>query len=129
MIKTIIKSTLVGMFAVLATIVPTFAQQTDSAKAELIEKLKGNYPLQTCVVSGDKLVAGEMGPPVDYLYEEQGKEPRLVRFCCKSCIKTFKKTPAKYLNLIDEAAAKTKAGDSAASCCSGAPNHEGHQQH
>ena len=121
---------LASSLAVLAiTTAPLMALSTEAENAELITKLKKNYPLETCVVSGDKLVAGEMGPPVDYLYEEQGKEPRLVRFCCKSCIKTFKKTPAKYLNLIDEAAAKTKAGDSAASCCSGAPNHEGHQQH
>lgn len=65
------------------------------------------YPLDTCVVSGEKL--GEMGPPIDYIYKEAGKPDLLVRFCCKMCIPKFKKDPAKYLKLIDEAAAvKTK---------------------
>jgi hypothetical protein len=61
------------------------------------------YPLDTCVVSGEKL--GEMGEPVDYIYKEDGEPDRLVRLCCKMCIAKFKKDPAKYLKLIDEAAA------------------------
>ncbi len=65
------------------------------------------YPLDTCVVSGEKL--GEMGAPIDYIHKEAGKPDRLVRFCCKMCIPKFKKDPAKYLKLIDEAATtKTK---------------------
>lgn len=72
-----------------------------------LDKAKAVYPLQTCVVSGDKLEDGSMGAPVDYIHKEEGKPDRLVRFCCKSCIKTFKKTPAKYLKLIDEAASAT----------------------
>ncbi|MEI6322535.1 MAG: YHS domain-containing protein [bacterium] len=48
------------------------------------------YPLQTCVVSGEKL--GEMGPPVVINY--QGTE---VRFCCNGCTKKFNADPAKYL--------------------------------
>jgi hypothetical protein len=64
------------------------------------------YPLDTCVVSGEKL--GEMGAPIDYIHKEAGKPDRLVRFCCKMCIPKFQKDPAKYLKLIDEAAAKTK---------------------
>jgi len=65
-----------------------------------------NYPLDTCVVSGEKL--GEMGKPIDYIHKEEGKPDRLVRFCCKMCIGKFKKDPAKYLKLIDEAAAQKK---------------------
>jgi hypothetical protein len=66
------------------------------------------YPLDTCVVSGEKL--GEMGAPVDYIHKEAGKPDRLVRFCCKMCIAKFKKDPAKYLKVLDEAAAaKQKA--------------------
>ena len=64
------------------------------------------YPLDTCVVSGDKLADSDMGPPINYVYKEEGKPDRLVRFCCKGCIKKFKKDPAKYLKEIDEAAAK-----------------------
>jgi len=68
------------------------------------------YPLTTCVVSGDKLEAGDMGPPINYVYKEEGKPDRLVRFCCKGCIKKFKKDPAKYLKEIDDAAAAKAAG-------------------
>jgi len=65
------------------------------------------YPLDTCVVSGEKL-GGEMGAPIDYIYKEAGKPDRLVRFCCKMCVPKFKKDPAKYLKLIDDAAAQKK---------------------
>jgi len=64
------------------------------------EKLKP-YPLKTCVVSGEKL--GEMGDPFVYAYE--GRE---IKFCCKGCLKDFKKEPAKYIKMIDEAEAKAK---------------------
>ncbi len=63
------------------------------------------YPLKTCIISGDKL--GEMGDP--FVYEYQGRE---IKFCCKNCLKDFKKDPAKYLKMIDEAAAKEKKGKS-----------------
>lgn len=59
------------------------------------------YPLETCVVTGEKL--GGMGDPVDYVYQN-----RLVRFCCSGCIAPFKKDPAKYLGLIDAALAAKK---------------------
>ncbi|HMP89696.1 MAG TPA: hypothetical protein PJ991_05820 [Kiritimatiellia bacterium] len=67
------------------------------------------YPLTTCVVSGDKLEDGDMGPPINYIFKQEGKPDRLVRLCCKGCIKDFKKDPDKYLKIIDDAAAK-KAG-------------------
>ena len=64
---------------------------------------KATYPLTTCVVSGEKL-EGDMGGPIDYLHKEVGQPDRLVRFCCKACLKDFKKAPAKYLKQIDDAA-------------------------
>src|SRR6476469_556868 len=70
------------------------------------EKLKP-YTLKTCIVSGEKL--GEMGKPVVEKYKD-----REIRFCCKSCIKDFKKEPDKYVKMIDEAEAKAKAKESAA---------------
>ena len=73
-----------------------------------LAQAKAAYPLDTCVVSGDKL-EGDMGGPVDYVHKEPGKPDRLVRFCCKSCIKDFKKDPAKYLKQIDAAAATKTA--------------------
>lgn len=75
-----------------------------------LKAAKAAYPLETCVVSGDKLEGSDMGAPVDYVYKEEGKPDRLVRFCCKGCVKDFKKDPAKYLKKIDEAvAAKAKS--------------------
>jgi hypothetical protein len=82
---------------------------TPEEDKKLIEVLKKDYPLETCVVSTDKL--GEMGTPIDYLHAEkvEGKEQiRLVRLCCKGCVKSFKKAPAKYLKEIDAATAEKK---------------------
>jgi hypothetical protein len=73
------------------------------------------YPLTTCVVSGDKLEDGDMGPPVDYIHKEAGQPDRLVRLCCKGCLKSFKKAPAKYLKMIDAAAAAKTTGEKSAS--------------
>jgi hypothetical protein len=72
---------------------------------------KAAYPMATCVVSGDKLEDGDMGPPIDYIHKEEGKPDRLVRLCCKGCVKDFKKDPAKYLKMIDDAAAAKAKGE------------------
>jgi YHS domain-containing protein len=57
------------------------------------------YPLETCLVSGEKL--GEMGKPVVFVY--QGQE---IKFCCKSCRPKFDKDPAKYLEKLNHAEKK-----------------------
>jgi YHS domain-containing protein len=49
-----------------------------------------DYPLTTCVVSGEKL--GGMGAPV--IYDHKGTT---VKFCCKSCIPKFEADPEKFL--------------------------------
>ncbi len=59
------------------------------------------YPLDTCVVSGEKL--GTMGKPI--VHQQDGRE---VQFCCKSCLPKFAKDPAKYLKKLDEAAVANK---------------------
>ena len=51
------------------------------------------YPLQVCLVSGEKL--GEMGEPVVITHEGQQ-----IKFCCKSCVPKFEKDPAKYLSKL-----------------------------
>ena len=61
------------------------------------EKKAKPYPLKTCVVSDEKL-GGEMGEPYVFVYE--GQELKL---CCKPCLKTFKKDPAKYLKKVEAA--------------------------
>lgn len=57
------------------------------------------YPLDTCLVSDEKL--GEMGDP--YVFVHKGQE---VKLCCKSCQKDFKKNTAKYMKKIDKAEKK-----------------------
>lgn len=65
---------------------------------------KDAYPLDTCVVSGEKL--DSMDDLVKYAYKTPDGKEREVRFCCKGCIKKFKKDPEKHLKILDEAAAK-----------------------
>jgi YHS domain-containing protein len=52
------------------------------------------YPLDTCLVSGEKL--GEMGEPVVIVHE--GQE---IKFCCEKCQPKFEKDPAKYLSKLE----------------------------
>jgi len=66
--------------------------------AAIAGQQKPIYPLDTCVVSGEKL-GGSMGEPVDYVYKN-----RLIRCCCKDCIGKFEKDPGKYLVALDKAA-------------------------
>ncbi|MEW6072654.1 MAG: hypothetical protein AB1726_08705 [Planctomycetota bacterium] len=65
--------------------------------AAVIQAQKASYPLETCVISGEKF-GGEMGEPVDYIYGT-----RLVRFCCKGCVAKFEKDPAASMAKIDAA--------------------------
>ena len=66
---------------------------------KIIEQQMARYPMTTCPVSGEAL--GEMGEPANLVYNN-----RLVRFCCKMCPRTFKKSPAEYLAKLDEAVIK-----------------------
>ena len=80
-----------------------FARAADPKDNPPAVPAKENYPLNICVVSGDKL--GEMGQPVEYVYKQAGKPDRVIQFCCKDCIKDFEKEPAKYIQKLDDAAA------------------------
>jgi YHS domain-containing protein len=71
------------------------------AKIQEAAKHLKPYPLDTCVVTGEKL--GGMGEP--YVFVHQGRE---IKLCCKGCLKEFKKDPAKYLKQIE--AAEQKGG-------------------
>jgi YHS domain-containing protein len=59
------------------------------------------YPLNYCLVSGDKI--GEMGDPVQTVYK--GQE---FKFCCKDCVKDFNKDPDKFMKKLAEAEQKAK---------------------
>jgi YHS domain-containing protein len=74
---------------------------TPSAEAEIIAKQLPSYPLTDCPISHEAL--GSMDKPIDLVHEG-----RLVRLCCKGCIKGFQKEPAKSLAMIDEAVIKAQ---------------------
>jgi hypothetical protein len=57
------------------------------------------YPLDTCIVSDEKL--GSMGEA--YVFTHEGQE---IKLCCKSCQKDFKKEPSKYLKKLDKSGKK-----------------------
>jgi hypothetical protein len=59
------------------------------------------YTLKTCIVTDEKL--GEMGDA--YVFVHEGRE---IKLCCKSCLKDFKKDPAKYIKKLETAEAKAK---------------------
>jgi YHS domain-containing protein len=63
------------------------AQKHDQPEAAAIP-----YPLDTCIVSDEKLDADSDMKPYTFTYE--GQE---IKLCCKSCLKDFNKEPAKYL--------------------------------
>lgn len=54
------------------------------------------YPLDVCPVTGEKL--GSMGQPADVIYKN-----RLVRFCCKGCIKELDKDSGRIVAKLNQA--------------------------
>lgn len=67
-----------------------------SQKMEKSEMMKADYPLDFCIISGEKL--GSMGDPVKYDYK--GRE---IQFCCGGCVAAFEKDPESYLKTMDSA--------------------------
>ena len=65
--------------------------------AKIVAQQQKDYPLETCVVM-TKSKLGAMGKPVDLVVKN-----RLVRLCCKGCVKKVQATPAKYFKALDEA--------------------------
>jgi YHS domain-containing protein len=63
----------------------------------IVEQQLAYYPLNACVVSGEKF-GGEMGEPMNQVYHN-----RLVRFCCQMCAPAFTKNPESYLSRLDSA--------------------------
>jgi len=59
------------------------------------------YPLDTCIVSDEKLDADP--DMASYTFVHEGQE---IKLCCKSCKKKFDKDPAKYLKKLADASAK-----------------------
>lgn len=88
--RTFVALALVALFALALPL----ALADEAKKAEVKP-----YPLETCIVSDEKL--GEMGEVVTKVHD--GQE---FKFCCKHCIKDFDKDPAKFHAKLKEQVAK-----------------------
>ncbi len=71
----------------------------------IIAAQKADYPLDKCVVSGEKL--GGMGEPYDYVYNNE-----LVRFCCGGCVPKFQQDPEKYMKKLHKSSGNKTARSS-----------------
>lgn len=94
------------LFTALCLLVAVSASGLAADAAPAGDKPATPYPLDTCIVSGEKL--GGMGDAVVLIHD--GRE---IKFCCASCVKQFNKDPAGWLAKIDAAAAKAKAAPAA----------------
>lgn len=61
-----------------------------------------NYPLDACVVTGEKLGADADEKPIDVMVGTT-----LVKLCCKGCMKKLQKDPARYVAIVQ---GKAKVG-------------------
>lgn len=74
---------------VLCAVLGAVAAQAETVRSEA-------YPLDTCIVSGQKI--GAMGEPA--IIRHNGRE---IRFCCSGCKPEFEAKPDEYLKKIDAA--------------------------
>lgn len=55
-----------------------------------VEKTTPKTPVNVCIVSDEHLQPGDI---VTYVYKEDGKPDRTLRFCCRKCLARFKANP------------------------------------
>lgn len=91
---------------------PTSDATPGVADTSAASDAEASYPLDTCVVSGEKL--GSMGE--GYEVEVEG---RTVKLCCAGCEDQLRAEPAKYLAILDDAAVNVHPNDDG----------HGHDQH
>jgi hypothetical protein len=75
--------------------------QAGEVDAAWLASARATYPLATCVVSGKAVSNG-----FDYVFVSRGSPDRLVRLASAQFVSTFLQNPARYLAVIDAAAAK-----------------------
>ena len=92
-------------------------QLTDSPKAAadkldaaITKAQSKTYPLEVCVISGEKL--GSMGTPVDFVFND-----RLYRLCCNACAPKIKKDPTAATDKLNAAVVEKQAGDYKPTTC------------
>ncbi len=90
--------------------------------SESSTKQMDDYPLATCVVSGEPLDAMDEA----IVIQHEGRE---VRFCCRECVTQFNENPAKYLALLDQAekSGQTTVPSDVDHHEAGHHDHEGHR--
>jgi YHS domain-containing protein len=86
------------------------AEYLKKIDARIVEQQLPYYPMTTCPISTEPLDA--MGTPVNHVHNN-----RLVRFCCKGCLKAFRKDPAASLATLDEAVIAQQLEDYPLSTC------------
>lgn len=64
------------------------------------------YPLDTCVVTGEPLAIDGEDIAINHVYKN-----RLVRLCCKGCVRDFEADPAKHMAKLDDAVIKAQSVD------------------
>jgi hypothetical protein len=72
--------------------------------AAWLAEARKSYPLEVCVMSGEKL--GSMGDATEWVYRAKGQPDRLVKFCCDGCLDDFKADAPAAIAKLDAAAAK-----------------------
>jgi len=82
-----------------AGMVAALGALTNSALADDKKDAAKPYPLKTCIVTDEKLDADPAMK--SYAFVHEGQE---IKLCCKSCLKDFKKEPAKYLKKLEKPA-------------------------
>lgn len=84
------------------------ASVISKADAAITEKEKPAYPLDTCIMSGEKLT----DKAVDAVINN-----RLVRFCCADCVDSFKKDVAGNMKKLDTAVIEKQKASYASKKC------------
>jgi hypothetical protein len=77
---------------------------------KVVEQQLPYYPMTTCPVSGEPL--GSMGEPVNYVHNN-----RLVRLCCKGCMRSLKMDPDKYIAALNQAVINQQGPDYPLATC------------
>lgn len=94
------------LFAGAATTTPLRAadkHQHDEAATAVKDKKAKPYPIDFCLVSDEKFEGSGMTP------FEMVQDGQTIKFCCKNCVKDFKKEPKKYLTKLADEVKKMEA--------------------
>ena len=104
--KTFTHHTIGGLaLAAALFLIPSTSRATDTNSVVSAKPVP--YPLQTCIISGDKL-GGDMGAPIVFVYSNKDVNQE-IKFCCPMCKPKFLAAPDKYMKIIKDAEAKAKA--------------------